>query len=264
MKQKPKWLKDILAQQRSDGKCAVCQYDVTRHLVAVRTSQDEPCYKKLHEYSKQELRDELKRHTIFCTWCFRIYMTCIHKVTSYPPFDSSLPCCGRLCNPEFTLHKKYQLCNQCFDYHSQLKHDLYQKVNAYKRTFVQCPICHTKIKEGNEMCFDLDHLDPYQKQYNVSHMIRRLMPFEFIKREMDKCRILCCHCHLDHTKTQKHIFQRKDFKHQREQMRTRGIVTNPKPCMDSSDSSSYEEEPEIRSTYNPLDDPSPEFKPPPI
>ena len=263
-KRKPKWLTNILAQKRKDGQCRICKYKESRHLVAVRTSFEKPRYKKLALYSKKDLKDELDRHSIMCTWCFRIHMTCTNKITSYPPFNPDLPCCGRLCNIACTKYPKYQLCQTCFDHHAQLKHDLYAKVNAYKRTFKQCPQCHVRIEEGNEMCFDLDHLDVYQKEHNVSHLIRRLAPFHVIKKEMEKCRLLCCHCHLDHTKTQSHIFKRQDFQNHRRKLRENGALVNPKPRIDSPESSSCEEEPEIRSAYNPLDDPSPEFKPPPL
>lgn len=183
-------------------------------------------------------------------------------------YDPDLPCCGRLCNGKFVHHAVYQLCPGCDEHHARLKRDLAAKVNAYKRTFKGCPRCHVKIKEGNEMCFDLDHLDPYKKQHNVSHMIRQLASESVIDKEMRKCRLLCCHCHMDHTKSQRHIFQRQDFK----DLRKHGTLVNRADptfpdssySSDSSDSRDCGPEPEIRSEYNPLDDPSPEFKPPPL
>jgi len=257
-------LKDILDDKKEKGMCQVCGYNTTHHLVAVRMCPDKPTYKKLHEYSKHELTNELKRYTILCTWCFRIHMTFINKITNVPPFNSDLPCCGRICNSSRLKYKKYQLCEKCFYYHVELKKQLYAKVNAYKRHFKHCPSCKTKIMKGNEMCFDLDHLDPYQKKYNISHLLRRLAPFHIIKKEMEKCRILCCHCHLDHTKTQQHIFKRRDFQNVRQHLRSNGIITNPKTHYSLSDSdSSYEDMPKVKCTYNPLHDPSPKFKPPP-
>ena len=265
-KRKPRWLLDILAGKRRQGPCKMCKYNNFEHLVAVRTCQEEAQYKKLREYSRQELQAEIDRHTIMCTWCFRIYMSKLHKSILPPPFDPTKPCCGRLCNTQGVFFKQYQLCPACFEFHGTLKQERYNFVNSFKRSFQCCPSCKVEIREGNEMCFDLDHLDPYQKEYNVSHMIRRLAPMHAIEKEMQKCRILCCLCHIDHTKTQKHIFQRKDFKNRRKSLRNHGklIKHTTYVSWEESDSSGYDEEPVIRSTYNPLDDPEPSYPKPPI
>ena len=261
--QKPNWLADILAQKRTDGECKVCHYTVGRHLVTVRSSATMPDYKPLKTYSRKELKHELDNYSILCTWCFRIHMTFRYKEIKKPPFDPTLPCCGRLCNVSKTHHPTYQLCSQCFHHHTQLKQQLYEKVNVYKRAFGECPTCHTKIKPGNEMCFDLDHLDPYQKEHNVSHLVRRLASFHLIEKEMRKCRLVCCHCHIDHTCKQKHIFQRQDFKNRRRNLRKHGILPNQRKGKwvpeespsNNEEEDEEEEEPKIRSTYNPLDDP---------
>lgn len=266
IKRKPKWLLDILAGKRQQGPCKVCKYNRYEHLVAVRISSEEPNYKKLREYSRQELQEEVDRHTILCTWCFRIHMTKTHKYMDPPPFDPTKPCCGRLCNTQRLYFDQYQLCQPCFAYHTKLKEERYALVNAYKRSFQCCPSCKVDIKPGNEMCFDLDHLDPYQKEHNVSHLIRRLAPMDLIEREMHKCRILCCLCHIDHTKTQRHIFQRRDFKSRRTNLRKHGKLIKDTSFVkwQDSDSSGCDEEPTIRSTYNPLDDPEPSYPKPPI
>ena len=265
VKRKPKWLLDILAGKRRQGSCNICKYNHFDHLVAVRTCQDNAIYKKLREYSRKELRDEIERHTIMCTWCFRIYMSKIHKNMKPPPFDPTKPCCGRLCNTQRLYFSNYQLCPACFTHHTTLKRERHAFVNAFKRSFKCCPTCRVDIKEGNEMCFDLDHLNPYNKEHNVSHLIRRLAPMSLIQKEMQKCRILCCLCHIDHTKTQKHIFQRKDFKSRRTELRQQGKLIKDTSYVSWEESSSeYEEEPIIRSTYNPLDDPEPSYPKPPL
>lgn len=74
-----------------------------------------------------------------------------------------------------------------------------QLINCAKRTFGCCAMCFTKIKKGNEMCFDLDHYPHYTKNHNVSHMARKKVPWDLIRQEIAKCRLLCCHCHLDYT-----------------------------------------------------------------
>lgn len=271
-KRKPRWLLDILAGRRQKEACKICKYKPHEQLVAVRTGFVPPHYKPLKAYSREELRQEVNSHTILCTWCFRIYMSKKHAEQPIPSFDVRNPCCGRLCNTQHMLFKKYQLCGHCHAHHAHLRTQRYDMVNAYKRSFNSCHMCNTQITRGNEMCFDLDHVDPFAKEHNVSHLIRRLAPLSIIRVEMYKCRLLCCLCHVKHTKTQQHIFQRQDFIDKRKQLRKNkhGMNhNNPAPTKwhsesDSSDDDHYGEEPVIRSTYNPLDDPEPLFKAPPL
>lgn len=270
-KRKPRWLLDILAGRRQKESCKICKYNPQEQLVAVRTGFVPPHYKPLKAYSREELRQEVNAHTIMCTWCFRIYMSKKHAEQPTPQFDPRYPCCGRLCNTHGLFFKKYQLCMRCHKHHAELRAQRYDLVNAYKRSFRTCGMCDTEIIRGNEMCFDLDHRDPFAKEHNVSHLIRRLAPVSLIQTEMHKCRLLCCLCHVKHTKTQRHIFQRQDFIDKRKQLRKNKHCMNhnkssPTRWQSDSDSSDdqYGEEPVIRSTYNPLDDPEPLFKPPPL
>jgi hypothetical protein len=259
---KPKWLADILAHERAKGCCRVCRHATTDHLVAIRTSFEEfRQLKKLALFTREELQAELNKYSVLCIWCFRIYTAKRSRtMVAERTFDPRYPCSGRICKGPWCGH--YQLCDQCFEHHAQLKSVLYDRVNAYKRSFRECPVCHTVIAQGNEMCFDLDHLDPYLKEGNVSHMIRRLRPFAEIRREMEKCRLLCCHCHKDHTKTQQAIFRHPDFQRTRTYLKQHGTLP-PASAPQDDDSSDYEDEPVVRSTYNPLDDPPSQHRPPP-
>lgn len=234
-------------------------------------SADPPNYQALKKYTKQALEDELKKHQLLCTWCFRIYMT-FRQLPQLPQlpqssFNPAWPCAGRLCNLANLYYKHYQLCAKCKAYHAELQRELAEHVNAYKRSFKHCEACCVQIKPGNEMCFDLDHLDPYKKEHNISHLVRRLAPIATIDKELRKCRLLCCHCHIDHTKTQTGIFQRQDFKRLRNHLKTHGQLEGcnlDQVSESSQDDSDLEPEPVIRSTYNPLDDKEAfKFKPPP-
>ena len=267
-KHRPQWLKSILARKRQLGHCQICKYDVTDHLSTIRTSFEPRNYRPLKKYSMKELREELNKFTIMCKWCSRIYMAKKMRQTPIPEFDPNHPCAGRLCNPQCTFHKKYQLCTRCFAHHNQIKQVLYNKVNTWKRQFQHCPTCGVDIVEGNELCFDLDHLDPYKKEHNIPNMIRKLYPFHTIKKEMQKCRLLCCHCHIDHTKTQRRIFQQKQFKQVRKTLKDTGRLPmfnqkrkNMESPIDEDDDDEYKE-PEIVSYYNPLEDTCVKYEPP--
>lgn len=101
---------------------------------------------------------------------------------------------------------------------------------------MRCIICHTrkskkqmkwkcrsgmqkyintiKIKKGGcELCgwFDknllealhFDHLVRKEKLHNVSHMAKRNMSKKEIDKEIKKCRLICAHCHVLHTRRQR-------------------------------------------------------------
>jgi len=52
--------------------------------------------------------------------------------------------------------------------------------------------------------FHFDHIDPKEKMENISRMVKdNKYTLEDVKKEMEKCRILCAHCHIIHTKSQK-------------------------------------------------------------
>jgi hypothetical protein len=43
-------------------------------------------------------------------------------------------------------------------------------------------------------CYDFHHLDPTQKEFNISGRTKKL---ETLKREADKCMLLCRNCHSE-------------------------------------------------------------------
>ena len=61
-----------------------------------------------------------------------------------------------------------------------------------------CGICDVKLiprELDKPVHFEFDHVDVFAKTGNVGKMIMSLAPFSDIKGEIDKCRILCHHCH---------------------------------------------------------------------
>lgn len=57
-----------------------------------------------------------------------------------------------------------------------------------------------KYREHNAMLLEFDHIDPLTKQYNVCDMGG--FSWDMIQKEVDKCRVLCKKCHVEHTATQ--------------------------------------------------------------
>lgn len=63
------------------------------------------------------------------------------------------------------------------------------KLQEYKST-LSCQDCG----ESDPVCLDFHHLDSKTKEYDVSRMTWGT-PFEKIKKEIEKCIVLCANCH---------------------------------------------------------------------
>jgi hypothetical protein len=65
-----------------------------------------------------------------------------------------------------------------------------------------CEICKYQNPDLPRF-FDFDHLDPTTKTRNISKIVHESKyTFDELITEISKCRILCHHCHIIHTKTQ--------------------------------------------------------------
>lgn len=65
-----------------------------------------------------------------------------------------------------------------------------------------CCLCNYKNSDLPRF-FHFDHIDPSTKIDAISEMIRcKKYSIEDVIDEIKKCRILCLHCHMIHTKTQ--------------------------------------------------------------
>lgn len=64
-----------------------------------------------------------------------------------------------------------------------------ERWKAFKET-LECQLCG----ENHPNCLEFHHLDPNEKDFNIGTMIKRL-PFEEVKKELDKCAVLCSNCH---------------------------------------------------------------------
>ena len=88
---------------------------------------------------------------------------------------------------------------------SVLKRKAY--VNQIKLKIGECQICKRKLEKEQECCaFDFDHIDTKLKQDGISKMVLRYTLkrfFQCIDLELAKCRLICCMCHMDHSRQQK-------------------------------------------------------------
>lgn len=50
---------------------------------------------------------------------------------------------------------------------------------------------------------DFHHIDPNNKEFNISHAIRNSHSWERLKIELDKCILLCANCHRELHYTEK-------------------------------------------------------------
>ena len=107
------------------------------------------------------------------------------------------------------------LCRFCHALHSQNQRGVSKNPTiAKKRTYVnliklkigECQLCTRKVQDGELCGFDFDHVDETTKIEGVGNMVNRyplVKFFSLIDDEVKKCRLLCCNCHMKHTKEQK-------------------------------------------------------------
>lgn len=66
----------------------------------------------------------------------------------------------------------------------------------------KCAICGlkkgSKDSDGNKVKFELDHINPEEKSYNISDYIKSF-PWDEILKELEKTQLLCKECHLNKT-----------------------------------------------------------------
>lgn len=65
-----------------------------------------------------------------------------------------------------------------------------RKVREYKKDR-GCKYCN----EGDPCCLDFHHLDPEEKEFEISTMIKKGFSWKRILKEINKCDIICSNCH---------------------------------------------------------------------
>lgn len=67
-----------------------------------------------------------------------------------------------------------------------------------------CKICG----ETNPVCLDLHHKDPGQKSFCVSHFEKVTQDWNVVRKEIEKCDVLCANCHRKHHGKNAHWFHK--------------------------------------------------------
>lgn len=91
-------------------------------------------------------------------------------------------------------HRKHYLANKA-KYKNQSdkrKKDLREEFNEYKKT-----LCCSKCGENRWYVLDFHHRNPKEKDTEVSYMIGSGRSIESIKKEIEKCDVLCANCHRE-------------------------------------------------------------------
>lgn len=116
-----------------------------------------------------------------------------------------------ICGDDFILTtKKNSMCPSCSrEYHreyyrksSKEKKDIKVQRSKLRREKIRdevdrmkgdagCKICD----ENDPCCLDLHHLDPDEKEFNVSEAVRTGASWIRIKEEFEKCIVVCANCH---------------------------------------------------------------------
>ena len=55
----------------------------------------------------------------------------------------------------------------------------------------QCVRCG----EDDPRVFDMDHINPDLKNYNITFIVQTGMSLSFLKKELKNCQVLCANCH---------------------------------------------------------------------
>jgi hypothetical protein len=76
--------------------------------------------------------------------------------------------------------------------------------NEYKSNY-RCLMCRERSPET----LQFHHLDPQEKKYTITEMVKKCMMFDMIERELEKCVVLCSNCHY---KAHRGLFKSDEIK----------------------------------------------------
>ena len=108
-------------------------------------------------------------------------------------------CCE--CHVETTIEREDKLRKFSTIRTTKLTKEKKEYVDNFKRE-LGCSVCGLKTLMTRFL--EMDHLDPKIKLDNISAMVYDpLYSLEDVKRECEKCRVLCRHCHKIHTSEQR-------------------------------------------------------------
>lgn len=147
------------------GKCYICGYNKSRYALEFHhKDQNEKEYQIsiLLKKSWNEILPELKKCELVCTNC--------HKDIHYKNNSSELK--G---NSEKTKHKYSNIL-----------------VNGFQR---KCSVCGAHF--DSDYKYDFHHINPNEKEFNISHGLLKHYNLEKMISEVKKCIMVCGNCHRE-------------------------------------------------------------------
>lgn len=69
--------------------------------------------------------------------------------------------------------------------------------------------CCLHCGESDIRCLEFNHIDPSQKERNISNLITQTNSWKRIVKEIEKCEILCANCHRKVTHQQQNTYKHK-------------------------------------------------------
>lgn len=95
----------------------------------------------------------------------------------------------------YRLHKTDQDKKVYFN-RSKRKQTAKAWITEYKKT-LECKNCGN----DNPVVLDFHHRDPSTKEFEISTALRRTQSIDRLKKEIEKCDVLCANCHrIEHDK----------------------------------------------------------------
>ena len=64
-----------------------------------------------------------------------------------------------------------------------------------------------KCGEADPVVLEFNHINPNEKEWNISQMVKTNWSWDSIMREISKCEVLCANCHRRHTANQQKWFK---------------------------------------------------------
>jgi hypothetical protein len=88
--------------------------------------------------------------------------------------------------------KPYDRCKKCFNQYCGNRW-VDRKIEAIEYKGGKCEDCNLSYPDQPYVIFDFHHLDPSQKEFQWNKL--RQKSLDSIKKELDKCVLLCSNCH---------------------------------------------------------------------
>jgi|LauGreDrversion4_2_1035121.scaffolds.fasta_scaffold118890_2 hypothetical protein len=117
------------------------------------------------------------------------------KLLSELPFISCQACHKKICTIQTNTARRWKdqtICDTCFSHTFEEREELWKQIAQYCP--MKCVLCHA-VKQHKDERFHLDHLNMFDKSNSVCTMVYEGLTIEEIRKEIDKCQVLCISCH---------------------------------------------------------------------